>query len=137
MPRSVCGAGRTKPNCSLFGERRIACRYRLTSGITLWPFDVVGAEYFASAGPLQALGVPTESDVVAGLRLTLTHRMANSVELEVPDAEAMKQPDVAKRIADFNVTAVGYSPAETAALIKKESELYRALIAATGIKVEK
>ena len=33
--------------------------------------------------------------------------------------------------------AVGGSPAETGALIKRESELYRALIAATGIKVEK
>jgi tripartite-type tricarboxylate transporter receptor subunit TctC len=52
-------------------------------------------------------------------------------------AEAMKLPDVAKRIADFNVTAVGNSPAETAALIKRESEQYRTLIAATGIKVEK
>jgi hypothetical protein len=46
-------------------------------------------------------------------------------------------PEVAKRIAEFTVTAVGSSPAETAALIKRESELYRALIAATGIKPEK
>jgi tripartite-type tricarboxylate transporter receptor subunit TctC len=52
-------------------------------------------------------------------------------------AEVIKLPDVAKRIADFTVTAVGNSPAETAALIKRESELYRALIAASGLKVEK
>ena len=52
-------------------------------------------------------------------------------------AEAMKQPDVAKRIAEFRVTAVGGTPAETGALIKREAEQYRALIAATGIKVEK
>jgi tripartite-type tricarboxylate transporter receptor subunit TctC len=52
-------------------------------------------------------------------------------------AETMKQPDVAKRIADFTVTAVGGSPAETAALIKRESELYRGLIASAGIKIEK
>jgi tripartite-type tricarboxylate transporter receptor subunit TctC len=51
-------------------------------------------------------------------------------------AETMKLPDVAKRVADFTVTAVGGSPAETAALIKRESEEYRALIAKTGIKVE-
>jgi tripartite-type tricarboxylate transporter receptor subunit TctC len=52
-------------------------------------------------------------------------------------AEAMKQPDVAKRIAEFKVTVVGSSPAETAALIKREAEQYRALIAAAGIKVDK
>lgn len=50
--------------------------------------------------------------------------------------EAMKLPDVAKRIAGFNVTAVGNSPAETGALMKREAELYRTLIATTGIKVE-
>jgi tripartite-type tricarboxylate transporter receptor subunit TctC len=52
-------------------------------------------------------------------------------------AEAMKHPDVAKRIAEFKVTVVGNSPAETAALIKREAEQYRGLIAAAGIKVEK
>ena len=52
-------------------------------------------------------------------------------------AETMKQPDVAKRIAEFTVTAVGGSPAETAALIERKSELYRALIASAGIKIEK
>src|ERR1044071_3514971 len=30
-------------------ERLIACRYRLTSSITLWPFDIVRAEYFPAA----------------------------------------------------------------------------------------
>src|SRR5919201_2745089 len=35
-------------------DRKIACRYRLTSDIALWPFDVVGAEYFTTPGPLQA-----------------------------------------------------------------------------------
>lgn len=51
-------------------------------------------------------------------------------------ADAMKQPDVAKRIAEFRVTAVGGSPAETGALMKREAEQYRTLIAATGIKLE-
>jgi tripartite-type tricarboxylate transporter receptor subunit TctC len=51
-------------------------------------------------------------------------------------AEVMKQPDVVKRIAEFRVTPVGGSPAETGALMKREAEMYRALIAATGIKIE-
>jgi len=51
-------------------------------------------------------------------------------------AETMKLPDVAKRIADFNVTAVGNTPAETGELMKREAEQYRQLIATTGIKVD-
>lgn len=51
-------------------------------------------------------------------------------------AEVMKAPDVSKRIKDFHVTTVGNSPAETAAMIKREAEQYRTLIAATGIKVK-
>ena len=60
-----------------------------------------------------------------------------ATQLSKEIAETMKLPDVAKRIAEFTVTAVGNSPAETAALIKRESELYRTLIVASGIKVEK
>src|SRR5262245_20238001 len=29
-------------------ERRVSCRYRLSSGIALWPFDILAAEYHAS-----------------------------------------------------------------------------------------
>src|ERR1044072_9151480 len=39
-------------------DRRTACRYRLCSEIVLWPFDVISADYFATAAPLQALGLP-------------------------------------------------------------------------------
>src|SRR5687768_3556504 len=34
-------------------DRLIACRYRLTSDIVLWPFDLKGADYFVSPGQLQ------------------------------------------------------------------------------------
>src|SRR6185436_2745938 len=27
-------------------ERQIACRYRLCSGVVMWPYDVTGAEYY-------------------------------------------------------------------------------------------
>jgi tripartite-type tricarboxylate transporter receptor subunit TctC len=50
--------------------------------------------------------------------------------------DAMKLPDVAKRIAAFNVTGVGNSPAETGARMKREAEQYRQLIAAAGIKIQ-
>ncbi len=55
-------------------DRQIACRYRLCGDITIWPFELAGAEYFPSPAPLQALGLSVGRDVLAGMRLTLTHR---------------------------------------------------------------
>src|ERR1700758_124464 len=74
-------------------DRQIACRYRLCAPITIWPFQISGAEYFAAPGPLQALGVPIGSDVLAGMRLTFTHRSTARSEDEPPDAEALKKPE--------------------------------------------
>jgi tripartite-type tricarboxylate transporter receptor subunit TctC len=48
--------------------------------------------------------------------------------------EIVRAPDIAKRLDDLYLTPVGTSPAETAALIKQESELWRQTIAAAGIK---
>jgi len=50
--------------------------------------------------------------------------------------ETLKMPDIAKRITDNNFMAIGASPAETAALIRSESEKFRQVIVAAGIKVE-
>jgi len=72
--------------------RQIACRYRLSSGVTLWPFDITGAEYFTTPAPLQALGLPIGHDVLAGLRISLTHRTAARPEDEIADTDALKQP---------------------------------------------
>jgi type VI secretion system protein ImpG len=70
--------------------RRIACRYRLTAPIALWPFDITAADYFTTPGQLQALGLPVGHEVMAGLRITLTHRMAARPEDEITDADALK-----------------------------------------------
>lgn len=75
-------------------DRQVACRFRLTSKITLLPFEITSAEYFGSPAPLQALGVPVGADVIAGLKISLTHRSANRVEDEPSDAEAAERPDV-------------------------------------------
>ena len=75
-------------------DRQLACRYRLCGDITLWPFELTGAEYFSSPAPLQALGVSVGSEVLAGLRLTLTHRSAVRAEDEPTDAEALKKPEM-------------------------------------------
>ena len=67
-------------------DRHMTCRYRLCGDITIWPFDLIGAEYFVSPASLQALGVSAGGDVLAGMRLTFTHRAAVRLE-DVSDAE--------------------------------------------------
>ncbi|WP_445491726.1 type VI secretion system baseplate subunit TssF [Rhodopseudomonas sp. RCAM05734] len=74
-------------------DRQIACRYRLSAGITIWPFELTGAEYFSSPAPLQALGVRAGAGVRAGMRLTLTYRSTARREDEPSDAEVAKKPD--------------------------------------------
>jgi type VI secretion system protein ImpG len=74
-------------------ERQVACRYRLTNDVTLWPFDITGAEYYTTPGPLQALGLSVGNDVLAGLRVSLTHRSAARIEDEVSEADSRKTPE--------------------------------------------
>lgn len=74
-------------------ERRIACRFRLTSDVTLWPFDVAAAEYHPQPAPLQALGVAPGPSAVAGMRLTLRCRSAASLEEEIADQKVAETPD--------------------------------------------
>ncbi|NEU96414.1 type VI secretion system baseplate subunit TssF [Bradyrhizobium uaiense] len=74
-------------------ERSLACRFRLCRDIVLWPFDVTSAEYFATAGALQALGIPVSGEVIAGLRLSMTHRTAARLDEEPADAEARNKPE--------------------------------------------
>jgi type VI secretion system protein ImpG len=59
----------------------------------LWPFDVAGAEYFATPAPLQALGIPAGTDVVAGMRICLVHRTAARPEDEPTGTEAGGAPE--------------------------------------------
>jgi type VI secretion system protein ImpG len=73
-------------------DRQIACRFRLCSDVALWPFDLVKAEYYPTPAPLQALGLAVGREALAGLRLSLTHRMAARVEDEIADRDALTDP---------------------------------------------
>lgn len=73
-------------------DRRVACRYRLGSAVTLWPFDIASAEYIATPGALQALGLPVDGRVLSGLRLSLTHRVASDPAEEPSPEQAKKTP---------------------------------------------
>ena len=75
-------------------DRQIACRFRLCSDVTLWPFEIASAEYYPTPAPLQALGLAVGPDALAGLRLSLTHRTATRPEDEISDVQAKNNPAV-------------------------------------------
>lgn len=75
-------------------DRNVVCRFRLTSGISLWPFEISGAEYLVSPAPLHALGVPAGQECLSGLRLTLTLRSAARVEDEPSESEGRDKPEL-------------------------------------------
>jgi type VI secretion system protein ImpG len=75
-------------------DRSIACRFRLTAPITLWPIEIAGAEYFASPSPLQAMGLPVGPECLAGLKLSLRLRSAERLEDEPPEAEVKTRPEL-------------------------------------------
>jgi type VI secretion system protein ImpG len=75
-------------------DRSVACRFRLTTPIDLWPLEVTAADYHLSPAPLQALGVPVGPDCLSGLRLTITLRAAEQKEDEPPDAAAQERPEL-------------------------------------------
>jgi tripartite-type tricarboxylate transporter receptor subunit TctC len=51
-------------------------------------------------------------------------------------AEALRNPDVLKRLSDLSADPLGLSPRETAAFMKQETERWGAVIRAAGIKLE-
>jgi type VI secretion system protein ImpG len=75
-------------------DRQIACRYRLSSDIVVWPFELAGAEYFASPAQLGALGLRVGTDILAGMRLTFTLRTTARPEDDASDSEALKKPEM-------------------------------------------
>jgi type VI secretion system protein ImpG len=91
--------GRTIPRDAYFEatyremERNVACRFRLTAPITLWPFDLVKAEYLTSPAPLQALLPSSGIEAAAGLRLQFSVRAAARREDEPSDEEAAKRAE--------------------------------------------
>ena len=51
-------------------------------------------------------------------------------------AEALKSPDVQKRLQELSAQPMGLTPAETTAFMKQESERWGGVIRAAGIKLE-
>jgi type VI secretion system protein ImpG len=90
--------------------RQIACRYRLSRGVVLLPFDIVGAEYYTTPASLQALGLPVGHDVLSGMRLSLTHRVAARIEDEATEADSRNMPEswfAGCRVTDLPIHFIG------------------------------
>ena len=51
-------------------------------------------------------------------------------------ADALKQPDVLKRLADLSAEPMGLGPADTAAFMKQETERWSAVIRSAGVKLD-
>jgi type VI secretion system protein ImpG len=86
------GAGAYMDATFVEQTRQVACRYALRSDVTLWPLELVRAEYHSGTGPLHALGLPALAQERAGLRLSFSCRMAVRPEDEISDAEARDLP---------------------------------------------
>jgi type VI secretion system protein ImpG len=87
-------------------QRNVACRFTLATPITLWPFDIVKADYLTGPGALQALIPGAGAECVACLRLQLTVRATARPEDEPADKEAQTRPDL--RFSSCRVKALRF-----------------------------
>ncbi len=85
--------------------------------------------------------VPTVSEVLPGFLAIVWYGMvappgtssAITGRISAAVAEALKQPDAAKRLQDMNVDPVGGTPGEMAQFVKRESEVWGNIIRTAGI----
>lgn len=57
-------------------------------------------------------------------------------KLSAAIAEALKQPDVRKRLGELSAEPLGYSPPQMAAFMKRDAERWREVIRTAGVKTE-
>jgi tripartite-type tricarboxylate transporter receptor subunit TctC len=65
-----------------------------------------------------------------GTPAAIAEKMASGV------AEALRQPDVQKRLAQLSAEPMGLTPAQTAAFMKQETERWGAVIRSAAVKVD-
>lgn len=73
-------------------KRQVACRYKLTTPVQLWPFYIKTAEYLPSASALQPLKINVRPQTVAGLRITLTMAATPDPTDEAAESAASLHP---------------------------------------------
>jgi tripartite-type tricarboxylate transporter receptor subunit TctC len=88
--------------------------------------------------------VPTVAETLPGITHTdwfavvappgTPRAIAAKVSAEI--AGVLKEPDVQRRLKELSLVPVGSSSEETGELLKRESEIWRQVIAASGLKAE-
>ena len=119
-------------------------------------FDLGNLRSYITAGKLKALGVggdvripelpdvPAISETFPGFQYVSSNGVVAppntppeiTAKLSQAIAEALRSPDVVKRLDGYAMTPAGSSPVETGAFLKQTSESWREIIAAAGIKPE-
>lgn len=101
-------------------ERRVSCRYRLGSELTLWPLRIERAQYHPGPAPLHALGLETLPDTAAGLQLSILNRTTR------PERDA---PGSAPAGAPLESLAIDVLPVHLAGSAADANALYEQLFA--------
>ena len=89
-------------------------------------------------------GVPVMSEVLPGFDYQVWQGVvapsgtpaAVVAKISTAIAEAVKQPDVVKRLADVGLEAVGSTPAEMAAVMRQDRERWGKVVRETGAKAD-
>jgi len=76
LNESALAAGFTIPHGSqlrsgIVEGEQTACEYRTSHDVTLWPLEMIEAQYLGGPGEVAGLGIPKKQGVKAGLRLRL------------------------------------------------------------------
>jgi tripartite-type tricarboxylate transporter receptor subunit TctC len=96
---------------------------RRVSGLPDTPTLAEALPGFESVAWFGVVGPPKTSPAVAD-------KVARGV------AEALRHPDVLRRLAEMTAEPMGLTPAETAAFMKRETERWGAVIRSAGVKLE-
>ena len=113
LPHAKSGRLKALAVCS---ERRIAALPEVTAMSETFP-GFVSIAWFGIVAPPQ-----TPSRIAA--------------QLSAAVSDALKLPDVAKRLADLSAEPVGSTPAQMAAFMKEEAERWRNVIRSAGVKLD-
>ena len=81
-----------------------------------------------------ALRVDHAPGTLVGVGRQIMQALAEKISAAV--AEALKLPDVQKRLADLSAEAIGSTPAQMAAFMKKDAERWRGVIRSAGVRAD-
>ena len=113
LPHALGGRLRALAVCS---EKRVAALPQVPAMVESYP-GFISIAWFGVVAP------PKTSP-----------RVADALSAAI--VEALKLPDVRKRLADLSAEPVGSSPAQMAAFMKQDAERWRKVIQSAGVKVD-